>query len=212
MKIILTGATGYVGEGVLLACLENENVEKVLSLSRRSTGRKDVKLEEYIVPDFLQLQLGDEKLQGYDAVFYCAGSSSVGMSQEQYKINCHDVPLHLAQVVKPKENMTIIFMSGAGTDLPLAWAKVKRSTEQALSKMGFKQTFGYRAGLMKPLEGQINRPNMIKATNSSYKIARFFCMGNTMENVAKSMIAATKFGYKKQKIQIRDIDILAEKL
>ena len=60
MKIILTGATGYVGEGVLLACLENENVEKVLSLSRRSTGRKDVKLEEYIVPDFMQLQLGDE--------------------------------------------------------------------------------------------------------------------------------------------------------
>ena len=81
MKIIITGTTGYVGEGVMLACLDNPEVEKVLSVSRRPTGHTHPKLEEYIVPDFIALEPGDPKLQGYDAVFFIAGISSVGLKE-----------------------------------------------------------------------------------------------------------------------------------
>ena len=81
MKVILTGATGYVGEGVLLVCLERADIEKVLSVSRRPCGISHPKLEEYIVADFMSLPTDDPKLQGYDACFFCAGKSNIGMSR-----------------------------------------------------------------------------------------------------------------------------------
>lgn len=78
LKIIITGTTGMVGEGVLLECLQNSDVETVLSVSRRPAGKTDPKLKEYLVPDFLQLQPDDEQLKGYDACFFCAGITSIG--------------------------------------------------------------------------------------------------------------------------------------
>ena len=86
MKVIVTGATGYVGEGVLLECLNNPEIEKVLSVSRKPCGHVHPKLEEYLVPDFMKLETGDEKLMGYDAVFFCAGISSVGVKEDVYKV------------------------------------------------------------------------------------------------------------------------------
>ena len=84
MKVIITGTTGYVGEGVMLACLDNSEIEKVLSVSRRPCGHSHPRLEEYIVRDFMTLEAGDPQLQGYDAVFFIAGISSVGLKEEQY--------------------------------------------------------------------------------------------------------------------------------
>ena len=78
MRVIITGATGYVGEGVLMECLNNPEIDKVLSVSRRPCGHQSPKLEEYIINDFMELKDGDPRLQGFDAVFFCAGISSVG--------------------------------------------------------------------------------------------------------------------------------------
>ena len=138
MKVIITGTTGYVGEGVMLACLDNPEIEKVLRVSRRTCGHSHPKLEEYIVPDFMELPAGDPKLQGYDAVFFIAGISSVGLKEEQYVGISHDIPLHFADVVGPKENMTFVYLSGAGNykSTTQMWVRIKKSTEDAVFLLG----------------------------------------------------------------------------
>ena len=115
MKVILTGATGDVGEGVLLAMLDDNRTEKVLSVGRRPCGHSHAKLEEYIVPDFMQLEAGDERLAGYDVVFFIAGITSVGTPKDAYRLISHDIPVHFASVMPDKERMSFIYLSGAGT-------------------------------------------------------------------------------------------------
>ena len=85
MKIILTGATGMIGEGILIECLNDPRVQEILSVSRKPSGKSHPKLSEYIVPEFLDLSENDTKLQGYDACFFCAGVSSVGMEKPLYE-------------------------------------------------------------------------------------------------------------------------------
>ena len=115
MKVILTGATGYVGEGVLLAMLDDKRIEKVLSVGRRPCGHTHPKLEEYLVPDLMQLQSGDPRLEGYDVVYFIAGITSVGTPKEIYKVISHDIPVHFASIMPHKERMTFIYLSGGGT-------------------------------------------------------------------------------------------------
>src|SRR5262245_35832095 len=96
MKVIVTGASGMVGEGVLLECLGNPAVEKVLSVSRRPCGHTHEKLEELLIPDFRELGAVESRLSGYDGCFYCAGVSSVGMSEADYTVASYDTPLGFA--------------------------------------------------------------------------------------------------------------------
>lgn len=97
MKVILTGATGMVGEGVLLECLSNSKVEEVLIINRRPyEGAKSSKLKELIVSDFFHLENIKDQLKGYDACFYCAGKSSVGMKEEEYKRITYDMVISFA--------------------------------------------------------------------------------------------------------------------
>ena len=137
MKIILTGATGFVGEGVLLECLKDNRIEEVLSISRKTCGHQHPKLKELIVADLMDLQADDTRLHGYEAVFFCAGISSVGLSEAQFRPIAYDIPMHLAHVVQPKEAMTYIFVSGAGTGSSRQmWGRVKRQTEDELQQLG----------------------------------------------------------------------------
>ena len=115
MKIILTGATGYVGEGTLIELLKVDGVEKVLSVSRKPTGIKHEKLEEYLVSDFMELKEGDTHFSGYDAVFFIAGITSVGTPMDVYVRISQEIPLHFADIMPDKERMTFIYLSGAGT-------------------------------------------------------------------------------------------------
>lgn len=211
MKIILTGATGYVGEGVLLECLGNENVEKVLCISRRPCGHQHEKLEEYIVPDLMSLKENDLKLQGYDAVFFCAVISSVGMSEEKYRPIVYDIPMHLARIMPDKAKMTYIFVSGAGTgSSKQMWARVKRQTENELQQLGFKQVFNYRPAIMKPMKGQLHLKKMDKILGFLYPLFQLTGGGNTLSQVGLSMINATAKGYKSSVIEVRDIDELSK--
>ena len=131
MKVILTGATGYVGEGTLLELLKVEAVEKVLSVSRKPTGIKHEKLEEYLVRDFMALKEGDEHFKGYDAVFFIAGITFVGTPKDIYVRISQEIPLHFADIMPDKERMTYIYLSGAGTspDGKQFWQQVKSKTE-----------------------------------------------------------------------------------
>jgi len=129
MKVILTGATGMVGEGVLLECLENAAVQRVCSVSRRSCERTHTKLREVLIPDFRDLGAVETMLSGYDACFYCAGISSVGMSEAEYVVITYDTPLAFASTLsRLNPQMTFVHVSGAHTDSTeqgkVMWARV----------------------------------------------------------------------------------------
>lgn len=211
MKIILTGATGFVGEGVLLECLKDKRVEKVLSISRRPCGHINEKLEEYLVPDLMYLKDNDSKLQGYDALFFCAGISSVGLNEQQFRPIAYDIPMHLAKILPNKDKMTYIFVSGAGTGgTKQMWSRVKSQTENELQQLSFKQVFNYRPAIMKPTKGQVHKKRMDKILAFFYPLFRLTGSGNTLEQVGRSMINATAYGYNSSIINVKDIDKLSE--
>src|SRR4051794_9000665 len=116
MKVIITGATGLVGEGVLLECLEQPTVEEVLRVGRRPYSKQHPKLKELIVPDFLQLDSVENSLTGYDACFYCAGISAIGMKEAEYTRITYDTTMHFAAILA-RLNPAMVFnhISGQGT-------------------------------------------------------------------------------------------------
>lgn len=213
MKVILTGATGMVGEGVLMECLENPNISEILSISRKPSGKKHVKLKEYLVPDFLKIDLNDENLKGYNACFFCAGISSVGMNEEDYAKITYDTTLHFAQaVLNQNPESTFNFVSGVYTDSSengkFMWARVKGKTENDLQKLGFKAVYNFRPGFMKPVEGQKNVKTLFKP------FVWFFPMilpskTLSLHQVGEAMINVVQRGYPESVLEIEDIKNLA---
>ena len=117
MKVIITGATGMVGEGVLIECLENKQVIEILSLSRKSWGMTHPKLKECLIPDFMNIEQYAKELSGYDACFYCAGVSSIGMDEEKFTKITYDTTLHVAKTLSQlNPDMVFTFVTGQGTD------------------------------------------------------------------------------------------------
>src|SRR6185437_7363952 len=160
VKAIITGATGMVGEGVLLECLSNPEVEKVLVINRKPCGRTHPKLVEIIHKDFFNLTPIESQLAGYNACFFCLGISSVGVSKEEYKHTTYDLTLNFGQTLaKINPDMTFCYVTGGGTDSSeqgrVAWARVKGATENALIRL-FKNGYMFRPGFMKATPGQKN--------------------------------------------------------
>lgn len=213
MKIILTGTTGYVGEGTLLELLKVDSVEKVLSVSRKATGIRHEKLEEYIVPDFMQLKAGDDRFNGYDAVFFIAGITSVGTPKDVYVRISQEIPLHFADIMPDKERMTFIYLSGAGTtpDGKLFWQKVKSGTEAKIQTMGFKRTFGLRPAIMKWADGQRHIQTMQYFFLPFYPLLRLMGQANSMTEIALSQLVLARDGYHKFAIDPADITELAKR-
>ena len=117
MKIILLGASGMVGQGVLIECLRDPRVEQVLSLGRSPSGRQDPKLQDLVHADLYDLSAIEERLRGYDACFYCLGVSSVGMAEAQYTRITYDMTLSIAKsLASINPNMSLVYVTGAGTD------------------------------------------------------------------------------------------------
>ena len=217
MKVIITGATGMVGEGVLIECLAHPQVTDVLSVSRRSTGVTHPKLKEYIVPDFLSLKKDDERLNGYDACFFCAGVSSVGMTEADYTRISYDTTMAFAKAVSPNPQMSFVYVSGGGTDSTekgrVMWARVKGKTENALMQLPFKQAFAFRPGFMGPTEGQRNVLTYYKYLSWLFPVIRIIMPNiiTTMSQVGQAMIQAAQKGYEKNVIEVKDIRILSER-
>lgn len=208
INAIVTGATGYVGEGVLLAMLDDSRIGKVLSISRRSCGHTHPKLEELIVPDLLDIKEGDPRLDGYDVCFFAAGITSVGTPKDKYEMISRTIPVHIASIMPDKDKMTFIYVSGAGTTDkgPQHWQKVKSGTEHLIEGMGFKRTFGWRPMLMVPYKGQkSSQVGAQKATLTLYPLVRLLRNYNTMKEMCSAIISVTLNGYKKPYISPSDI-------
>jgi putative NADH-flavin reductase len=209
IKVILTGATGMVGEGVLLECLQNDKVKEILSISRKSCNISHPKLKELLVSDFLKLEDYSAKLVGYDACFYCAGVSSLGMDEEKYTKLTYDTTVHFAKVLSDiNPSMNFIYVSGTSTDSTekgkVMWARVKGKTENDLHKLPFKGQYNFRPGFMSHFKEQKNIKFIFKIFAAI--IPNLFPKSSlTLQEVGRAMINATIDSYPKNILEISDI-------
>lgn len=215
LSVIITGSTGMVGEGVLLACLDHPDVEKVLVVNRRPLGRTHPKLAEIIHADFFELGPIEAQLAGYDACFFCLGISSVGMKKDVYRHTTYDLTMHFAEIFARQNPVAAIcYVTGAGTDSSekgrIAWARVKGATENALLRL-IQRAYMFRPGFMKPSPGQRNVNPYYKYVGWLYPIGRSLFPGGfcTIREVGLAMISVAGKGAQKHILEVRDIIALA---
>src|SRR5271157_2692230 len=219
MWVVLFGASGMVGQGVLRECLLDPEVTAVLSIVRSGTGQQHPKLREIVHGDFRDFSSIDSELTGFDACFFCLGVSSAGMSEEDYRRVTYDITLAAAQTLaKLDPNMTFVYVSGAGTDSTehgrVMWARVKGQTENALLRLPFKAAYMFRPAVIVPLHG-------IKSRTRLYRV--FYAMlgpllplmkvlmpkyVTTTEKLGRAMLIVAKRGAPKRVLENSDINKL----
>jgi hypothetical protein len=218
LRVILTGTTGMVGEGVLLECLNDPEVEQVLSVSRRPSGRSHPKLQEILHEDFQNLAPIAEQLTGYNACLFCLGVSSVGMPEPEYRRLTYDLTLHFAQTLLPRNpGLTFCYVSGAGTDSSeqgrQMWARVKGKTENDLLKLGFAHAYMFRPGFLKPTPGQQHVLSYYKYFGWLFPVVRGLApkYASTLSELGQAMLHVARRGYAKPVLEVPDI-VAAAKL
>jgi uncharacterized protein YbjT (DUF2867 family) len=218
IKAILTGATGMVGEGVLHECLNHPDIESVLVVNRKPCGVIHPKLKEIIHADFYDLSAIETQLAGYQACFFCLGTSSVGKNEETFYKITYTLTLHFATTVsRVNSDMTFCYISGTATDSTekgrVMWARVKGKTENDLMKLPFRKAYNFRPGYMQPTKGLTNTLPYYKYVDWMYPALRalfpkFVC---TLRELALAMINSALIGYEKQILEVSDIVALAKK-
>ena len=214
IKVIITGATGMVGEGVMFECLQNEKVSDVLTVSRKHYEMQHSKLKELLVPDFLNLDSFAENIRGYDACFFCAGVSSLGKKEDQFTHLTYDTTIAFAKsLIRVNPNMVFTYVSGAKTDTSekgrMMWARVKGKTENDLAKLGFKGEYNFRPGAMSPFPNQKNWKPAVKSLIRIIKVVSPKSV-LTLKEVGSAMINAVIIGYPKNVLEVSDIRQLAK--
>jgi uncharacterized protein YbjT (DUF2867 family) len=217
MRVVLFGATGMVGQGVLRECLIDPDVQTVLSIGRSATGQNHPKLRELVHRDLLDFSAIENELAGFDACFFCLGVSSAGMQETDYRRVTFDITMAAAQTLaRLNSNMTFIFISGMGTDSTergrTMWARVKGQTENTLLRLPFKAAYMFRPGVIVPMHG-------IKSRTALYRVpyallgpalpllkAAFPKYVTTTEALGRAMIAVAKRGAPKKVLESSDIN------
>jgi uncharacterized protein YbjT (DUF2867 family) len=217
MKVILFGATGMVGQGVLRECLLDADVETVLAVGRSPTGVQSAKLREIVHDNFLDFSTIESQLAGFDACFFCLGVSSVGMSEERYRHLTYDITLAAATTLsKLNPGMVFVYVTGQGTDSTeqgrRMWARVKGKTENDLLKLPFKAAYMFRPAGIQPLHGVKSRTAWVQAI---YVVASPLLTWldrvapkymTTTEQVGRAMIEVARDGYPKPVLESEDIN------
>jgi uncharacterized protein YbjT (DUF2867 family) len=217
MKVILFGATGMVGQGVLRECLLDPGVESVLAVGRSPTGQRHAKLREIVHDNFMDYSSIESQLTGYDACFFCLGVSSIGMDEERYRHLTYDITLAAATTLsKLNPGMVFTYVSGRSTDSteqgPMMWARVKGKTENDLLKLPFKAAYMFRPAGIQPLHGIKSKTAWIQAI---YVVtAPLLSLLNrtspkfmtTTEQVGRAMIKVARDGYPKPVLESEDIN------
>ena len=216
MKIILFGATGMVGEGVLMEALRDGSVDAVLVIGRRPCEVSHPKLTEIIHKDFYDYAAIAPRLRGYDACLFCLGVSSVGMKEEEYRRLTYDLTMAAARVlVKESPQMVFCYISGMGTDSTergrTMWARVKGKTENDLKALGFRDAYAIRPGFIKPLPGQKRAFMAAKVLGPLYPLLhalmpKYVC---TMQDLGRAMLRVSAHGYERKVVECVDIERIA---
>jgi uncharacterized protein YbjT (DUF2867 family) len=219
MNIIIFGATGMVGQGVMRECLGDTEVQAILAIGRSTTGLQHEKLREIMHKDLQDLSQIKDDLMGYDACFFCLGISSAGMAELEYQRVTYDITLAVAQtLVKCNANMTFIYVSGAGTDSTergrSMWARVKGKTENALLGLPFKAAYMLRPGYIQPMNGIVSKTRWYRIiyalVSPIYPVLKnlFPMQLTTTEMIGRVMIKLAKQGAPKPILESQDINIL----
>jgi hypothetical protein len=215
MRVILFGASGMVGQGVLRECLIDDKVEALLSIGRRPSGRVHFKLREIIRPDLFDLSIDQSELRGYDACFFCLGVSSVGMDDAVYKRLTYDLTMGWANLLaKLNHDMTFIYVSGAGTGGSAKWAQVKGRAENDLMKL-FPKSYMVRLGALRAMHGEISGTQWTRIgyalVGPILPLVRMIAPSAVVstEELGRAMIRAAQHGAPKRILENRDIQALA---
>jgi uncharacterized protein YbjT (DUF2867 family) len=220
VNVIIFGASGMVGQGVLRECLLDPAVERVLSVGRSPLDQQHAKLREIIRSDLADLAPIEGELSGYDACFFCLGVSAAGMSEERYRQITYDLTLSAATLLaRLNPAMTFSYVSGMGTDSSergrSMWARVKGQTENALLKLPFKAAYMFRPGLIQPLNGIKSKTRLYRAiyavTGLLLPLLRRAApkFVTTTEQLGRAMIAAARVGAPSPILETSDINQLA---
>src|SRR6202795_833936 len=217
MKVILFGATGMVGQGVLRECLLDTGVESVLAVGRSPTGQVHPKLCELRHDNFTDFSAIEPQLTGYDACFFCLGVSSVGMDEARYRHLTYDITLAAAKTLsRLNPGMVFTYVTGRSTDSteqgPQMWARVKGKTENDLLKLPFKAAYMFRPAGIQPLHGVrsktgwVNAIYVVSAPLLSYLARTRPKFMTTSEKLGRAMISVARNGYPKPILESEDIN------
>ena len=219
MKVILFGATGMVGQGILRECLLNPDVEQILSVVRAPSGRQHAKLRELIHTNFFDYTDIEPQLTGFDACFFSLGVSSAGMDEAKYRHLTYDLTLAAAKTLaRLNPQMTFIYVSGAGTDSTergrSMWARVKGKTENDILKLPFHAAYMFRPGFIQPLHGIRSKTRVYQFLYDVLAPIQPLLKGRlpkyitTTEQLGRAMITVAKNGYSKPILESLDINAL----
>ncbi len=219
-KVIITGATGMVGKGILLECLDHDSISEVLVIGRNSINMDHPKLKELIHKDFTDFSSVKNQLNDYDACFYSLGISAAGLKEDQYKKITFDYTLALANILlKNNPELTFNYVSGEWTDSSekgrMMWARVKGKTENDLLSLGFKQAYMFRPGAIIPLRGIKSRTKAYQFMYDYFmwlvKLIKVLSPNSvvTTTQIGLAMVNSMLKGYDKKVLRPKDIITLS---
>jgi uncharacterized protein YbjT (DUF2867 family) len=221
MKILIFGATGMVGYGVLRTSLLAPDVELVQTIGRSTTGVQNPKLRELVHTDLFHYSSIEPTLTGFDACFFCLGVSSAGMSEPDYTRLTYDLTLAAAETLaRLNPAIAFIYVSGAGTDSTeqgrVMWARVKGRTENALLRLPFRAAYMFRPGIIEPVHGARSKTALYRFFYNLAKpilpLARLAFPNSilTTDEVGDAMLNAARHGAPKQILETKDLRALLQ--
>ena len=216
LRVIITGVTGMVGEGVLLECLKDARVEAVLIISRKPAGFEHPKLKCIVHKDFSDISILENEVKNYNACFFCAGVTSIGKNEETFNHLTYDLTIGFATTLsKMNPGLVFCYVSGSGTDSSeqgkVMWARVKGKTENRLKKLNFGAVYNFRPGYMQPVSGSKYTIRAYYLFTWMYPILKLLFPGFVcrLAEVGQAMIRVATEGYSKSEIEVREIVKLA---
>jgi uncharacterized protein YbjT (DUF2867 family) len=215
MKVLIFGATGMVGQGVLLECERDPAVTSIVALGRTPVAAAHPKLTNLIHADLANYDGLDAQLTGFDACFFSLGVTSNGMSEADYTRVTYTWTVAAGESLsRLNPGMTFIYVSGSGTDSTekgrSMWARVKGRTENALLRLPL-SAYMFRPGFIQPMDG-------IESKTPSYRI--FYkvlaplmpllrralpSQVLTTREIGQAMLSVTRHGYEKRILETRDL-------
>jgi uncharacterized protein YbjT (DUF2867 family) len=216
MRVLIYGATGMIGQGVLRECLLDPDVAVVQTIGRSGSGKSNPKLREVVRSDLFHYADIENQLQGFDACFFCLGVSSSRVSETEYERLTFALTIAAAEtLVRLNPAMTFIYVSGMGADSSeqgrIAWARVRGKTENAILRMPFRAAYVFRPAAVQPTHGEVSRTPAYRILYSVLKpfvpllrgiFPRYFL---TTEEFGRAMLQVTRKGASKKVLESSDI-------
>lgn len=212
MNILITGASGMVGEGVLHVALNDSSITSVTVLGRRTCGHSHPKLSEILHSDMMDVSPIADQLRGFDACFFCLGVSSIGKSEAEFTALTHTLTMGIARILAERNpQMAFFYISGVGTDRTEAgkvmWARVKGQTENDLQKLPFRAAYGVRPGYLHPIPGMLHTLPYYRYVTWMYPLLNRFAPDSAcmLEELGRAMIRVAREGHGSDVITVADM-------